>query len=165
VKIEKNMGYGAFREVFAPVLARVAKEAGHACGTDEDYVTGQKEQRIIATLEPVINAGRLIVNQAAVEVDIADCSRYDAKSRQMYSFFYQLAKMTRQRNALLHDDRADALEGLVRHYQAAIAQDQAKALQKQREAAHAKLLENPLGYNRTKPPARPSLLSRFRGRR
>jgi len=160
VTIEKNMGYGAFREVFTPVLREHLQ-----CQIDDDLVSGQKELRIINTLAPAMGRGALIVHPDAVAEDHDCCMQYGPDVRQTYSLFYQLAKMTRQRNALLHDDRADALEGLVRHYQAAIAQDQAKALQKQREAAHAKLLENPLGYNRTKPPARPSLLSRFRGRR
>lgn len=160
ITIEKNMGYGAFREVFTPILRKQLQ-----CQIDDDLVTGQKELRIINTLAPVMGRGALIVHPDAVLEDNDCCMQHSPEVRQTYSLFYQLAKLSAQRNALLHDDRADALEGLVRHYQAAIAQDQAKTVAKQRERELAKLLENPLGYNRPAPQQRPNLLSRFRGRR
>ena len=154
VKIEKNMGFGAFREVFAPILARVAKEADAQIGTDEDYVTGQKEPRIIATLEPVINAGRLIVNETAVQQDADDCSRYAPKDRQVYSFFFQLAKLTKERNALIHDDRVDAVEGAVRHWQQLLAQDQQRQVAALRAREIEELRKDPLGHRRYDPPVR-----------
>lgn len=164
VKIEKNMGYGAFREVFSPILARVAKDAGHSIGTDEDYVTGHKEKRIIATLEPIINQGRLIVSPRVIETDISDCERYAAQHRQSYSFFHQLAKITKDTGSLAHDDRVDAVEGAVRHWQELLQIDQQRQIEAQRKAEREEVLRDPLGYRRYDSPrsTQSSLLSRYR---
>ena len=149
VVIEKNMGFGAFREVFQPILHTV-----HKCAVKDDLVTGQKETRIIATLEPVIGRGALIVTPGAIEQDKADCGRYAAKDRQVYSMFFQLAKLTSARGALVHDDRADALEGAVRFWQTYLAIDQDKQAEKERERALKEMLDDPLGVKRYDPPPR-----------
>jgi hypothetical protein len=164
VKIEKNMGFGAFREVFSPILAKVAKEMEHTCGTDEDYVTGQKEPRIIATLEPIINQGRLLVNPAVVERDAQDCQRYAAAQRLTYSFFFQLAKITKDRGALVHDDRLDAVEGAVRHWQDLLRIDQQRQVELQRQRERAEILRDPLGHHRygSPEPRYQTMLSRYR---
>jgi hypothetical protein len=158
VIIEKNMGYGAFREVFIPILAQQ-----HKCHVDDDMVHGQKELRIINTLEPIMGRGALIVNESLVERDEEDCSRYSAKDKRSYSFFYQLAKISRDRNSLLHDDRLDAVEGAVRYWQQFIAQDQAEAVKRQRDAEYQKFIKDPLNHNRYNPPtARKGILARFK---
>lgn len=159
VVIEKNMGFGAFREVFVPVL-----HSKHKCAVEDDMVTGQKEKRIIATLEPVIGRGALIVATGAIEQDKADCARYSPKDRQCYSAFFQLAKLTKERGALVHDDRADALEGSVRYWQKYLAIDQERLAQQERERAMAELTKDPMGLHRFDPPARGgrSLFSKYR---
>lgn len=163
LKIEKNMGFGAFREVFLPVWRRISKDLPHQCGIEDDYVTGQKEARIIATLEPIINSGRLIVHEDVVEQDAQDCARYAPAHRLTYSLFHQLAKITRDRGSLVHDDRVDALEGAVRHWQEALAIDQRKRVESDRKKAYAKSIEDPLGHRRyEEPKSRRSILNRFR---
>lgn len=142
--IEKNMGFGAFKAVFTPIFKK------HCTGgLDEDLVTGMKEKRIIETLGPVMGRGSLIVDHAAIEEDRECCERYSPALRQSYSLFFQLAKLTQQRDALLHDDRADAVEGMVRQFQVQLAQDQQKQLDAEREKELARLRENPFGHNRT----------------
>jgi hypothetical protein len=160
--IEKNMGFGAFREVFVPVLHKEWPK----CSIVDDYVTGQKELRILATLEPVIGRGSLIINEDIIESDWQQAQRFGAKVALSYSLFHQLAKLTRDRKSLLHDDRLDALEGAVRHWQAALAQDQKKAQKAAEAAAYAELIKDPLGRNRYKQPSRGgSILNRIkRGR-
>jgi hypothetical protein len=134
--IEKNMGYGAFAVVFSPILQKAAKDAGiPPINVDEDLVTGQKEVRIINTLAPVMGRGSLVINPDIVETDEQDCMRYEPKLRQSYSLFFQLAKISSARGALVHDDRVDALEGLVRAFQASLAIDQTKAVQRATEKA------------------------------
>lgn len=160
VKIEKNMGYGAFRAVFAPILRKHIPGAG----LDDDLVTGQKEARIINTLEPVIGRGALIVSEDAVRHDLDTTMTYAPALRQTYSFFYQLAKISMTRNALVHDDRLDAVEGLVRHFNEALALDQAKHIAALAAKAHAEAISDPLGYNRysTAKTNKPSMLKRRR---
>lgn len=99
VKIEKNFGFGAFKEVFQPVLL-----AKHLCSIEEDYVTGQKEIRIIDTLEPVIGRGSLVVNRQILDNEKASISKHMGNDRVTYSFFYQLEKITRAKGSLVHDD-------------------------------------------------------------
>lgn len=147
VVVEKNMGFGAFREVFVPILHQV-----HKCAVEDDLVTGQKEKRLIATLEPVIGRGALIITTNAIEQDKQDCGRYSPKDRQVYSLFFQLAKLTAERGALVHDDRADALEGAVRYWQKYLAIDQERLAQQERERAMAELTKDPMGRHRFDPP-------------
>jgi len=165
VKIEKNMGFGAFLEVFAPVLQREAALVNHIVGTDEDYVTGQKELRIIATLEPIMNQGRLIISPRVIEQDVTDCERYAAQHRLSYSLFFQLSKITKDRGSLVHDDRLDALEGGVRHWQALLKIDQLHQVEKQRQRENAERLRDPLGHARFTSPVvatKRSLLDRYK---
>ncbi len=160
VKIEKNMGFGAFRAVFTPVLRKALPNAGIA----DDLVTGQKEARIINTLEPVMGRGSLIITEDAVRHDLETSSSHAPASRLTYSFFYQLAKISKTRNALVHDDRIDAVEGMVRHFTEALAADQQKQLAAIAAKAHAEAISDPLGYKRYTdgPTKRLSMLKRRR---
>lgn len=147
VTIEKNMGYGAFRQVFEPILRKHIK-----CQIEDELVTGQKERRIINTLAPVMGRGALVIDEDVIEQDRADCQRYSPSMQQSYSLFYQLAKISAAPGALVHDDRADALEAVVRHFQDSIAQDQSKRLEADRRKAHAEMIKDPLKHNRYKTP-------------
>lgn len=147
VKIEKNMGHGAFRAVFAPILRKHLQ-----CGLEDDLVHGQKEARIIATLEPVMGRGALVVSEAVVREDAMRCANYPPALRLTYSFFYQMAKLSAVRDSLTHDDRVDAVEGLVRHFQEALALDQKKAVASMAAKAHAEAIKDPMGYLRYSTP-------------
>lgn len=159
VIIEMNMGYGAFREVWLPIL-----RTEHACAVEDDYVTGQKEQRIIETLEPVMARGALIVNEAVIDEDVATSARYEPAKRGLYSLFHQLSKMTRDKGCLFHDDRADALEGAVRYWVAMLAIDQNAAVQRQREREWQDAIRDPLNHRRHEAPGRRggSLFNKYR---
>lgn len=152
VVIEKNMGYGAFAVVFTPILQTTAKKAGRlGIAVDEDLVSGQKEARIINTLAPVMGRGSLIFSPDIVQRDEEDCMRYEVKLRQTYSVFHQLAKISMARGALIHDDRADALEGLVRSFQESLAQDQTKAIEKATAKAQMEAMNKALRSIGAKP--------------
>ena len=120
VIIEKNMGFGAFSAVFSPIMRNVLPEVA----IEDDLVSGQKELRIINTLAPVMGRGALVFTPDAIEEDNRCCMAHAPALRQTYSVFFQLAKLSQQRNALVHDDRADALEGLVRKFQATLIKNQ-----------------------------------------
>lgn len=141
--IEKNMGFGAFREVFTPVLQGAWK-----CALDDDMVTGQKEQRIINTLEPVIGRGALIITPFALDQNQKDAGTRAPKDRQVHSLMFQLARITRDRGSLAHDDCLDALEGSVRYWQQYLAVDEAVAKKRAEEQAYKEMTEDPLGHNR-----------------
>ena len=145
--VEKNMGHGAFARVWLPVLRK------HWKGTvAEEYVSGQKEVRIITSLEPVLGRGSFVVMEDVVTQDDEMCEKYEPSKRKLYSLFYQLAKMSRVRNALKHDDRADALEGAVRHWLPQIAIDQTKVVAAAEQAKWKKWAADPLLHNRYNAP-------------
>lgn len=150
VIVEKNMGYGAFTAVWLPILRRVLPLAL----VEDDFVTGQKETRICETLEPIISRGSLILNEAIVETETMELARYEGAKRPLYSLFHQLSKMTRERDALIHDDRADALEGACRHWAQYIAIDQAKAVKALRDRDWRERIKDPMGRNRYSAPTR-----------
>lgn len=158
--IEKNMGYGAFREVWTPVLRKQWQ-----CALEDDLVTGQKERRIIATLEPVMGRGSLIVNEDIVESDQLSTSKYDAGKRLTYSLFHQLTKLTHSAGCLTHDDRLDAIEGAVRYWLKYLAIDEDSAAAAAAKKAREVMMLDPMGRNRCTsgaPAQANSVLNRFR---
>lgn len=104
VLCEGNFGDGMFLKIFSPVLQR-----HHKCALTETKSTGQKEVRIADTLEPVMGAHRLIVNEEAIRKDYQSARNHDGVHDIKYCAMYQLTRLTRERGALAHDDRLDAL--------------------------------------------------------
>lgn len=105
VVVEANFGDGMFQELLKPYLRRL-----HPCGTEEvKHFSMRKELRICDTLEPVMNQHRLVIDPKVIKMDraVGDGLTEDQKLR--YQLFYQLSRMTREKGALLHDDRLDAL--------------------------------------------------------
>lgn len=104
VKVESNFGDGMFTSLFSPILRKY-----HSCGLDEVKNTIQKERRIIDTLEPVMNQHRLIVDRHVIFDDSESILMYPISRQQGYSLFYQLTRITKEKNSLVHDDRIDCL--------------------------------------------------------
>lgn len=143
VIVEKNMGYGAFTEVWLPILRQ-----HHECAVDDDFVTGQKEVRIVETLEPVIARGSLIFNASIVDEDRDTSAIHAAGERQIYTLFHQISMITRDRDCLKHDDRVDALEGAVRYWQKVMAVDQSEAIKRAREREFNEAMRDPMMKDR-----------------
>lgn len=118
IVVEANFGDGMFTKIFQPVLNRY-----HPCTVEEIKHNIQKEKRIIDTLEPVMNRHRLIFDLNAVKKDL---KAYDEDMN--YSLFYQLTRLTRDRGALKHDDRLDALAIAVGYWVEAMAKDELKSI-------------------------------------
>lgn len=161
VMVEKNFGYGAFVEVWLPILRRICPNIG----IEEDFVHGQKELRIIETLEPVIFRNSLIVNEDIVRSDVASIQNYPFVHQKNYSFFFQLAKITRDKGALIHDDRLDAVEGAVRYWVKTLAIDQESETRRLEAEKLAKFMADPLGHNRYNTPQQQRTTSFHRRKR
>ena len=99
VVVEANFGDGMFTKVMTPIFSKI-----HPCVITEVKNTKQKELRIIDTLEPVLMRHKLIVNRSVIENDYR---RYE--TNQAYSLIYQMTRMCRDKNAIAHDDRLDAV--------------------------------------------------------
>lgn len=151
ISIEKNMGHGAFTAVWLPIL----RKAGWKGNVIDEFVSGQKEARIIGTLEPVMGRGSLIVLEDVIEQDDAQTEKYIG-NRQTYSLFYQLGKITRDRGSLSHDDRADALEGAVRPWVQYLVIDQEEQVEREKQAKLSAWMSDPLGRGRYTTPSRTS---------
>ena len=99
VVVEANFGDGMFTKIMSPIFAKI-----HPCAITEVKHTKQKELRIIDTLEPILMRHKLIVNQSVIE---SDYRRYE--QGQTYSLIYQMTRICRDKNAIAHDDRLDAV--------------------------------------------------------
>lgn len=134
VEVEPNYGQGMWVAAFEPVLARVMNakvrhasteereqrrlqyEVGGCSVMESEWAKGQKETRIIDTLEPVMTSHRLVVSEELVRRE----ARAEEKN---YSLLYQLTHITRERGALAHEDRLEALAGAVGHFITAVSAD------------------------------------------
>ena len=134
VIVEPNYGGGMFNELFKPVL-----NAEHpTCGVEEaPWSKGQKEKRIIDTLEPIMNQHRLVVSRQVIEDD-----NKQAREKREYSLFYQLTRLTSARGALGHDDRVEAVAGAAYYWVESMARDQNKADDVERERLRANALKD-----------------------
>lgn len=144
VKIEKNYGHGALTAVLTPIL----RAAGYTGAIEEDYVHGQKEVRIIDVLEPVISRGSLVIAESICREENRSIAQHPSNNRKTYSLFHQINHITRDRDALIHDDRLDAVAGAVNHWVAAFAIDQNEIRERAEEQARAGFWADPLGHNR-----------------
>lgn len=114
VEVEPNFGQGMWVTAFNPILSKIWP--GGCTVQESEWAKGQKEARIIDTLEPVMAQHRLVLNE--------DIAKKDVRSEEpTYSLLYQLTHITRDRGSLKHDDRLDALAGAVAHYQRSMGQD------------------------------------------
>lgn len=122
--IEANFGDGMFTQLIKPVLGRI-----YPCTVEEVKHSTQKEARIIDTLEPVMTGHRLIVDQKVIERDFETAK--DVK----YSLFYQMTRITRDKGAIIHDDRLDALAMAVAYWVESMGRDNEKAAKEIKSAA------------------------------
>lgn len=104
VVFESNFGDGMFGKVFQPVLLK-----HHHCVMEEIRARGMKELRICDTLEPVMQTHRLVIRDEVIRQDYQTARDSDGKHDVRYSLFYQMTRMTREKGAVAHDDRLDAL--------------------------------------------------------
>ena len=157
IGIEKNFGNGAFRLIWEPNLVKE-----HKCGIEEVWESGQKELRIIDVLEPTINNGKLVVHEDCFREDVESIQRYPAAQRSTYSLWLQMSRVTRDKGALIHDDRLDAVASAVRFWVEALNADHEKTVAAARDAAYRKMMKDPLGTGR-KPKGMDHIINAGRG--
>ncbi|MBF0621174.1 MAG: phage terminase large subunit [Magnetococcales bacterium] len=114
VEVEPNYGQGMWVTAFKPVLHQLWP--GGCTIQESQWARGQKETRIIDTLEPALSQHRLVLS--------TEVARQDSQSQdRRYALLYQMTHITRDRNALAHDDRLEALAGGVAYFQRALESD------------------------------------------
>lgn len=103
---EANFGDGMFTKIMTPIFSKI-----YPCTISEVRNIRQKELRIIDTLEPVLMSHKLIVNRSVIEDDYRVYER-----QQTYSLFYQMTRISKDKNSLAHDDRLDAVTMAVSYW-------------------------------------------------
>lgn len=147
IVVESNFGDGMFVELLKPVLTKV-----HPCTIEEVRHNTQKERRIIDTLEPVMNQHRLVVDPKVIQEDYESAQRYPNDSQLKYQLIYKLSRLTRQRGAITHDDRLDALSMAVAYWTEQMAQDVDKRIMDRKEDLLKEELDKFLGnFNNNNP--------------
>ena len=115
--IETNFGDGIVGELFKKHL----QQTKQAIDIEEVRANVRKEDRIIDTLEPVLNQHKLIVNRSVVEWDFNSNKDAAPETRLLYMLFYQMSRMCREKGAVRHDDRLDSLAQGVKYFTDALA--------------------------------------------
>ena len=115
--IESNFGDGIVCELFRKHL----QQTKQAIDIEETRATVRKEERIIDTLEPVMNQHRLIINKDVIDWDYNSNPDAAPEHRMLYMLFYQMSRMCREKFAVKHDDRIDALAQGVQYFSDALA--------------------------------------------
>ena len=110
--IETNFGDGIVAELFKKHLVNTKQ------GIDVEEVRAnvRKEDRIIDTLEPVLNQHRLVVDRSVIDWDYASNKQAPPEERLLYMLFYQMSRMCREKGAVKHDDRLDCLAQGVKYF-------------------------------------------------
>ena len=110
--IETNFGDGIVAELFKKHLL----QTGQGVDVEEVRATVRKEDRIIDSLEPVLNQHRLVVDKSVIEWDFRSNPDEAPEKRLMYMLFYQMSRMCREKGAVRHDDRIDCLAQGVKYF-------------------------------------------------
>ena len=110
--IETNFGDGIVSELFRKHL----QQTKQAIDIEEVRANVRKEDRIIDSLEPILNQHRLVIDRSVIEWDFKSNPQAAPEERLVYMLFYQMSRMCREKGAIRHDDRIDALAQGVQYY-------------------------------------------------
>ena len=80
-----------------------------------------------------MNQHRLIIDPQVIKDDYTSAQGYPSESILKYQLVYQLSRITRDRGAITHDDRLDALAIAVNYWVEQMAQDADKAMLERKE--------------------------------
>ena len=115
--IESNFGDGIVSELFK----KHCQNTQTLLNIEETRANVRKEDRIIDSLEPVLNQHRLVIDPSVILWDYKSNPDGAPETRLQYMLFYQMSRMCREKGAVKHDDRIDALAQGVKYYTDALA--------------------------------------------
>ena len=121
ILVETNFGG---LEIYSQLLSGYLVKVDAACRIEGVRSNQRKELRMIDTLAPVFQTHRMVVDRRVVEEDNKLVREAADEKGVAYSLFWQLSRLTMDRNSLFHDDRLDAVAMCVQHFQQQAAQDQ-----------------------------------------
>ena len=115
--IESNFGDGMVSELFR----KHAINKHVPINIEETRANVRKEDRIIDSLEPVFNQHRLVIDPRVIKWDYDSGSERPTETRFQYMLGYQISRMCREKGAVKHDDRVDALAQGVKWFTDALS--------------------------------------------
>jgi len=115
--VETNFGDGIVGELFKKHLQNTKQ----AIYIEEVRANVRKEDRIIDSLEPVLNQHRLIIDRGVIDWDYNSNPTEAPEQRLLYMLFYQMSRMCREKRAVKHDDRLDCLAQGVKYFTDALS--------------------------------------------
>ena len=115
--IETNFGDGIVAELFKKHM----QQTKQGIDIEEVRANVRKEDRIIDSLEPVLNQHRLVVDRSVIEWDFQSNADGAPEERLLYMLFYQMSRMCREKGAIRHDDRIDCLSQGVKYFTDALS--------------------------------------------
>ena len=110
--IETNFGDGIVSELFRKHLQQTKQHID----VEEVRANVRKEDRIIDSLEPVLNQHRLVCNRSVIDWDYNSNKNAAPEERLLYMLFYQMSRMCKEKGAVKHDDRLDCLAQGVKYF-------------------------------------------------
>jgi len=110
--VETNFGDGLVAELFKKHL----QQTQQLIDVEEVRANVRKEERIIDALEPILNQHRLVVDKSVIDWDYNSNKDEAPEKRLLYMLFYQMSRMCREKGAVRHDDRLDALAQGVKYF-------------------------------------------------
>ena len=115
--IESNFGDGIVAELFKKHIQQTKQNIF----IEETRANVRKEDRIIDSLEPVLNQHKLICDRSVIDWDYKSNKDSAPEERLLYMLFYQMSRMCREKGAVKHDDRLDCLAQGVKYYTDALS--------------------------------------------
>jgi hypothetical protein len=136
--IETNFGDGIVSELFRKHLSSRRQHVD----IEEVRANVRKEDRIIDSLEPVLNQHRLVVDKSVIEWDYRSNKNEAPEHRLMYMLFYQMSRMCREKGAVKHDDRLDCLSQGVQYFTDALSISASEQIKLRQRDEFQDLLDN-----------------------
>ena len=138
--IETNFGDGIVSELFRKHL----QQTKQAIDIEEVRANVRKEDRIIDSLEPILNQHRLVIDRSVIEWDFKSNPQAAPEERLVYMLFYQMSRMCREKGAIRHDDRIDALAQGVQYYTDALGISALEAIKNRKRDEWNSMIEEML---------------------
>ena len=135
--VETNFGDGIVAELFKKHL----QQTQQGIDVEEVRANVRKEDRIIDTLEPVLNQHRLVVDRSVIDWDYNSNKDDAPEKRLLYMLFYQMSRMCREKGAVRHDDRLDALAQGVKYFTDAMGISAMEVIKERKREEWADMLQ------------------------
>jgi len=135
--IETNFGDGIVSELFRKHL----QQTKQGIDIEEVRANVRKEDRIIDSLEPILNQHRLVIDRSVIEKDFKSNPDAAPEERLLYMLFYQMSRMCREKGAIRHDDRIDALSQGIKYFTDAMGISALEAIKDRKRTEWNAMLE------------------------